>query len=187
METKFTEKMLKKDLVALGQYLEKEMLSLQEKNKMLAANNKKFSEELETGKQSLLVLEEKNKALVARNKGLATDLEIERGRTAGLRTKTANQEKDIYDLNVKLKGLEGKITDMGQDWLNDTESATKQIQVLTAELKAANNLCDSRATSINALKAENANLTKANNRGNYINLFLGGVVLFLFMYICWRM
>lgn len=163
METKFVEKMLKRELIEQGQTLEKEML----------------------------VLQEKNKALIARNKGLYEDLEQERQAAAKLLDKhnkeCKNKLQEITNLNTKIRGLEGKIVDLTQDYANDNESATKQIQILTNELKSANIAKSNRTAIIETLKAENAKLKKANNRGNYINLFLGGLAFCFFVYICWTM
>lgn len=159
METKFVEKMLKKDLVALGQNLEKELLDLQEKNE----------------------------ALVSSYKVLHEELKVEKGRTTALRDKNDSQQKEISDLNIKIRSLEDKSINLTNDWASDSLAAEKRLDILTAELKAANGVADNRAISINALKAENTNLEKANKRNKYINLFLGGIAFLFFVYICWRM
>ena len=159
METRFKQTLLKKELIKQGQELEQENL----------------------------VLQEKNKALTARNKGLYEDLELEKGRTTALRDKNDSQGKEISNLNIKIKTLEGKIYDMTNDWASDSLAAEKQIDILKAELKSANSVADNRTVIIEALKAENAKLEKANNRNNYINLFLGGLAFMFFVYICWTM
>lgn len=156
METKFVEKMLKKELIKQGQELEKEML----------------------------VRQERIKALEARNKSLYDDFVLERDTSVALIEKTEAQAKEITDLNIKVKTLEGKVVDMTNDWATDNQSAEKQIEILKAELTSANKICGNKANLIETLKEENSVLNKGIVKRNIINFILGVCVIVLFGYIC---
>ncbi|MCQ2971740.1 MAG: hypothetical protein MJ209_00345 [archaeon] len=146
------------------------MLVLQEKNRALEANNRHLCEDVEKANQAVIDLtnERKNLESVINESN----------------KKNIDQAKELTNLNIKVKTLEGKITDLTNDWASDCQAGEKQINILKAELTSANKICGAKANLIETLKEENSVLSKGIVKRNIVNFILCVCTIVLFAYIC---